>query len=333
MSVLLADVKLEETYTSSERCSCQIHRSMTNLLGFILCLLQIDGIVSFLIDSGNYVSSGSLQQGRRKQRSRLFDSIYDHPPMYDLAFGYRDFNQEVSFLLNTHKRVAGQPAASVLELAAGPARHAWTASAQSLHAVALDTSPAMQTYALSLQESDYPNCSLDYSLQDMRNFTLDNKVDTAWLLLGSLQHLTANEDIIATLTSIKNALHEGGTLVVELPHPRETFQMTDCTRNGWEIPLEDSDAEDAGSLQIVWGDDNDEFDSIAQVRHCTVSFEMTGADKISQIVPMRLFTAQEMKALATCAGLRLVEMHGALEEDVAVDDDDLAFRLVCVLQR
>jgi hypothetical protein len=50
-------------------------------------------------------------------------------------------------------------------------------------------------------------------------------------------------------------------------------------------------------------------------------------------VPLRLFTAQEIDALARCAGFEMVEMYGSLDEEVKVDDEDLAFRLVSVLRK
>ena len=48
---------------------------------------------------------------------------------------------------------------------------------------------------------------------------------------------------------------------------------------------------------------------------------------------MRLFTSQEIDVLATCAGFTCVAKYGALEHDVKVDDEELAFRLVAVLQK
>jgi hypothetical protein len=48
---------------------------------------------------------------------------------------------------------------------------------------------------------------------------------------------------------------------------------------------------------------------------------------------MRLYTAQEIDALARCAGFEVVAMYGALDAEVNVNDEDLAFRLVSVLRK
>ena len=268
------------------------------------------------------------------------------PALYDLAFGYRDYDEEVDFLMLTHERLANRPAVSVLELAAGPARHSLSAlslpSVQSVTAV--DLSTEMAKYAREVAEESLEDMEgFDYRVQDMRTFELasgQEKVDTAWLLLGSLQHLLENQDVIQCFRSVHKALADDGTFVIELPHPREIFTMVECTRNGWKVPLDGDDGEEAGELQIVWGDDGDDFDPVRQVRQFTVSMKLEGVDEknsklqnVREVVPTRHFTAREIEALAQCADLEVVEMFGALEEGVAVDDDDLAFRLVCVLRK
>ena len=272
-------------------------------------------------------------------------AIYSMPALYDLAFGYRDYEEEVDFLLGVHEQRAGRPATTVLELAAGPARHAWTAltSTNAVEsAVAVDSSVEMAQYSRELGATDYAinQDALDYRVEDMTAFSLNqSSVDTAWILLGSLQHLTENEQIIQCFQSVHRALHDDGTLIVELPHPRETFSMVDCTRNGWNVPLQDERGEEYGKLRVIWGDDTDEFDPIRQVRQFTVHMKVDGTEdsidmqSVREVVPMRLFTAQELNALAHCADFKVVEFFGALEEGVRADDDDAAFRLVCVLQK
>jgi SAM-dependent methyltransferase len=341
-------------------------------------------------------------------------SIYSMPALYDLAFGYRDFEQEVDFLLNVHEKATRRSSSSsdkaattkqpyhILELAAGPARHSLTALQQYHdHRVAsvtcVDTSVEMKAYAQELWEREFSpkpsaatittkdaikdnddsHSKLHYVVQDMRSFKAfppssssddddTTLFDTAWILLGSLQHLTTNEDVLQCFRSLHASLQVHGTVILELPHPRETFGMMDMTRNAWTVPrndedddhernsqVDDDDEEEGsdkgapsnqsskGELDIVWGDEDDDFDPIAQVRQFTVAMQVKNApsddDKlpqsIRQVVPMRLFTAQEIDALALCSGFRVLEMYGALMEGVSVHDEDEAFRLVCVLQK
>jgi SAM-dependent methyltransferase len=176
-----------------------------------------------------------------------------------------------------------------------------------------------------------------YLTADMRNFDLPAATfDTAWILLGSLQHMTTNDDVVACFSAISNVLTESGTLVLELPHPNEAvFGMGECTRNSWKMPLEVLDGKEEGELHALWGDEGDAFDPVTQIRRFTVELKLTGGkcQTVREVVPMRVFTAQEINALARLAGFHVVAMHGALEEGVDVHDEEEAYRLVCVLQK
>ena len=315
------------------------------------------------------------------------NSIYSNPILYDLAFGYRDFEEEVDFLLARHLDITGTAATRIVEVAAGPARHSMAAlnedqadrhtTVQDVYCV--DMSPQMKEYAREsaqkwFLEPTTTMAHMNYQVNDMRNFQLVPEgatVDSAWLLLGSLQHMTTNDDVIQCFQCIHKAVGPGGTLFLELPHPRETFSVVECTRNSWAIPLgsegedggdplfdDDDDDEDSQmstsetssvpKLKIIWGDEGDTFDPITQVRQFTISTELIGdgavpeelssllaSPKVArrQVVPIRLFTAQEIDALARCTGWKVVAMYGALAEGVALEDEDTAFRLVCALQK
>lgn len=317
--------------------------------------------------------------------SQSEDSIYECPELYDLAFGYRDFESEVEFLLKVHRLTRSgsssqddhdakasddeiQPEFSVLELAAGPAQHSLTALRYDdygvTHATALDVSSSMAAYALQILEDDLDEgvdddfddenskedmkSRFNYLVEDMRSFTATRTFDTAWILLGSMQHMLATDDAIACFQSAHAALKPGGTLVVELPHPQEVLGVVECTRNEWTVPLDGLDDSDSTKkIVIVWGDEDDPLDPVTQVRDFTVGFRLIGCEEqewrrlglaspeLQQVVPMRLYTAGEVEALGRCSGFRLAGMYGALEPDDLVDinDEELAFRMVCVLQK
>lgn len=297
------------------------------------------------------------------------NTIYSMPSLYDLAFGYRCYEEEVEFLLDAHNKYSTSERnvpIRILELAAGPARHSLMAlsehppsSVESV--VALDLSQEMVNYGTENADFELGSAggrrdSFEYACGDMRDFTglsfSAKKFDTAWILLGSMSHLLTNDDVINCFSSLKSALKPGSTVIVELPHPRETFSMGECTRNGWTVPLEADEDEEYGELNIVWGDEDDEFDPIAQVRHFTVAMTLkvnnsedipkddplflqmneVGKTEVKEIVPMRLFTLQEIDALARCAGLEMVAKYGALDEEVEMTEEDDAYRMVCILR-
>jgi len=303
-------------------------------------------------------------------------SIYSLPSLYDLAFGYRDYEQEVNFLLASHEKHSQNTDAEgqltkqtqksesnnkydILELAAGPARHSITASKlpSVKSCTAIDISSEMIQYSNEVANEELGDLGsgglrdkFSYECANMKSFNIQDlsekslnvpsHFDCVWILLGSLQHLTSNKDVISCFKNISKCLNERGTLIVELPHPKEIFSMVSCTRNGWEVPLEDDEGNEYGELKVLWGDADDHFDPVRQVRDFTVAMELSERQhdsrektltSVKEVVPMRLFTAQEMEALGQLSGLEMRGQYGALEQPVVdVNDEDAAFRLVCV---
>lgn len=264
--------------------------------------------------------------------------IYSRPALYDLAFGYRDFPQEVAILMELHRLATGSTPTSVVEVAAGPARHCLALPRSIPTSYAVDTSLEMKDYSASLQmQQQQQHNNLQYLVQDMRTMELPTTVDTAWILLGSLQHMVTVADAKQCFASIHTALNANGTLIIELPHPNELFSMVDCTSNTWSVPLELSDDDSGGELNIIWGDAEDPFDPLTHIRNATVGFHLkTGGidqEQWADVVPMKGYTVPELELLAELTGFRVVQLVGALDEIVPIDHEDLAYRLVCVLQK
>ena len=318
-------------------------------------------------------------------------AIYSRPALYDLAFGYRNYDEEVKFLLESHDKFSLQNGddqdnnendgkdRNILEFAAGPARHSITSLRNHPNKVssctAIDLSTDMMEYSNEIADEELGDSGyggirdrFQYVAADMRTVGMtdvenndeyddENNVqalkkmkqcsyDSAWILLGSMQHLTTNDDVISCFKSANNLLRPGGTMVIELPHPRETFTMVECTKNSWEVPLEDENGDKYGELKIIWGDDDDTFDPIRQVRDFTVAMDLTIDDDASsakdentdlqsvrEVVPMRLFTYQEIDALSRICDFEVVSLHGALSDEIDVNNEDQSFRLVCVLRK
>ena len=251
--------------------------------------------------------------------------IYDAPTLYDAAFGFRDFEDEVDFLCAAHEKhgnTGGAPS-KILELAAGPARHAVEAASRGMGAKAVDLSAAMAAQGARIATEN--DVALDYRVGDVREELPFTDVCSAWLLLGSVGHLLTNDDALRCFQNARKALADGGTLILELPHPRETFRVDGVSEDGWDVPFE------GGDLRVRWGSEEDAFDPLTQIRQASVAFETDGTS-ITDVVPTREYTLQELRLLADAAGFVDVNTYGALDpEFVAADDDELAYRLVVVL--
>ena len=249
---------------------------------------SFQSVIPHVSSSNGFTDSSTIREG---------SSIYSAPELYDLAFSYRDFGAEVKFLLQAHAKHAGPGAHTavsgpdlnfeyppsisegganrrmrVLELAAGPARHCSIAARKyGVGATALDCNKDMLQYAATVSEQEASLNPLHYVHKDMRDFSSadlesaaeatgelsDGLVDSVWCLLGSAGHLLTNEDWLSMLKCASRVLTAGGTLILELPHPRETFRLEDTTMDGWDVPEGDDNplgiglsGEDAGILGV-----------------------------------------------------------------------------------
>ena len=171
-----------------------------------------------------------LRTRRTLALRRAQPRIYDAPTLYDAAFGFRDFEDEVDFLCAAHEKhgnTGGAPV-KILELAAGPARHAVEAASRGMEAKAVDLSEAMVKCGTQIAKEE--DVALDYRVGDVREPLPFTDVCSAWLLLGSVGHLLTNDDALRCFQRAKDALKTGGTLILELPHPRETFRVDGVSR-------------------------------------------------------------------------------------------------------
>ena len=121
------------------------------------------------------------------------------------------------------------------------------------------------------------------------------------------------------------------------PPPSEGWTVPEGQDNGLGIGLDGEDG--GGFLEVIWGDDADEFNPITQIRQASVELSLERGDQVvqqvKQTLPQREYTAQELVAYAAASGVfEEPRFYGALEpEFVDVADEEAAFRLVAVLTK
>jgi len=300
--------------------------------------------------------------------------------LYDLATAYRDYNSEMHFVdwaCEIHSRARKAPC-SVLELGAGPGRHALSHVSRGgkRTAAALDLSEQMCTFSGQLAAE--MGVDVEYIVADMCSFSPPKlaPVDAALLLGGTAGHLLSNADVLACLHNVAASLVSGGLLIIELPHPAEVLGLAEVSEDTWKARRK----ADGFELTEQWGTDSDEIDPVTQIRQLNAVFEweakgglesnesatnigVGGGESISfaygskegnvhskeenhskqskrntervmEIVPLRMFTRNEIDALAIASGVfELVAEYGGLDKDVAIDNYKEAWRGVYVLRK
>lgn len=258
--------------------------------------------------------------------------IYSKPKLYDDIFGFRDYAQEVSFLSNLlslhgpeNPIGAAGEVRRALDLGCGTGRHAVLLSRAGFAVTGLDSSAPMLEYAARVAAEEFepttssPSAGVEWVQGDMTAFVLPRRrFDLVTIMLGTLSHLHANEDVIACLQCVRAHLNDGGLAVIELSHPEHLFNLYgELGTEAWDVTIDcdesggDAEAAQDGSRPAVvrYGLDDDIFNPRTQVLERTlllcerederdVAESEADATIYEEVVHQRLFTTQEMVGYA-----------------------------------
>ena len=239
-------------------------------------------------------------------------SVYANPELYELAFGFRDFDKEAAFLASLCETHGGGKLRSLLELGAGPAWHSVSCVTTQgpCVAVALDNAPAMLARAaqrareqrceqsVAVVEGDMtafdvdavkaaarvlvPLSSEDEEVSGSKpndTFSEEDGFDLVTILLGTAAHLTDLEDAEKCLRLASRSLKRDGLVVLELEHPFDVFdgQLMDAQGDAWDREVEDGDLKGAKVL-VEWGREGDPFDVETQIVERTVGVNVVDGE-------------------------------------------------------
>jgi SAM-dependent methyltransferase len=248
-------------------------------------------------------------------------SVYDEALGYEIAFGYRDVPAEVDALF----AMAGGTPSSVLEIAAGPGAHAVECARRGIRATALDLSEAMCARAAA--NAAAAGVPLDVRRADMREFSLPYQVDLAFCMISSIAHVPTLDGMVSHLTAVRRALAPGGCYVVEGSHPTDELGPK-STSTEWDTER------DGVRVHTVWGEDGDVIDPVTQLTEVHVTMTVTGPDGTgltSRLVYAdRFWTADELRASARLAGLRVSAEYGAFDRRALAAEG--AWRMIMVMR-
>lgn len=309
-------------------------------------------------------TNGTSNGAHARDLRKVAATVYDVPDAYDVAFGFREFAKEIDFLAHvfalhgTCARERGNGGGdkrrltSVLELGAGPAWHSLECARRGIQAVALEKNPMMRAYAkdklAAVESTGVRLNSIRVVDGDMRNIELphmmapENGFDCVIMLLGTAAHLLTYDDAMSCLKSVRKHLKPGGLFVVELEHPWDLFsgELSQGVGDAWDRVDEASGVK----ALVEWGRDGDEFDIESQIFTRTVSLTLIELDgkqdtssptvlkSVEEVVPCKIYTAPEFKALARAASLAHVGTFGDMSVAMALDNEE-ANNMVLVFRR
>jgi SAM-dependent methyltransferase len=165
--------------------------------------------------------------------AKITGSLYDFPDYYDIVFG-ADWYEEVQFLLACFKTYAVKKVRSVFEPACGTGRLLYRLAEKKYQVSGLDLNKSSVDYCNQrLQKLGFAPTVMH---GDMSDFALSTPVDAAFNLINSIRHLLTEQQMVAHLVCIANAIQPQGLYIIGLHlTPTEGVpleeEMWEATRN------------------------------------------------------------------------------------------------------
>jgi len=152
---------------------------------------------------------------------------------YEIAFSFRDIPVEVNVFEVLIKQYSRIPVSRVLELGCGPAPHLEEFARRGYSYVGLDLSRPMLAYAQ--KKADTVQASASFQVASMIDFRLDDPVDFALNLLGSLYARNTTE-LLSHFDAVGRALKRGGLYLLDW-----CVQFAPATKRteSWEMSRDD----------------------------------------------------------------------------------------------
>jgi len=147
---------------------------------------------------------------------------------------------------------------------------------------------------------------LDARRGDMRAFTLPVPVDFAFCMISSISYMLSLEDMVAHLTSVRDALRPGGGYLIEGSHPGD-YLGAKTVNTEWD------EQRDGVTVHMVWGTDSDRIEPATSCTDVSVSVTASGPDGMESFASVerdRFWTPTEVRACAMLAGFEVRGQYG-----------------------
>lgn len=253
--------------------------------------------------------------------------LYSHTELYDIIFE-RDVSAEIRFMLDLYIQQHQKSPRSALEICCGPGYHIRTLNRYGLKTFGLDRSQEMLNMAQ--RKASRSVAPMRWIQADMRWFRLPEPVQFAFSLLGAMQALISDDDLLQHLNAVADNLQPGGLYLVELPHPREyaTPSYSPCRYSGNRQGVQ---------AELIWATNNPPIDLVSGISQVDVELRVQNgpeARTICESAPERMILPGELRLLCRLSGrFELVGLYGDFNLEQPLDNSEHAKKMVAVLKQ
>ena len=223
--------------------------------------------------------------------------LYQYGAAYDRMFDRRD---DADF----YKSLLGGYGGDCLEICCGTGRVLLELAAAGLEAHGLDYAEPMLTEA----RKKAADRGLDVNLHmgDMRQFDLGRTFTTIFVVSNSFTHLYTLVDVQNHLNSVKRHMRSGSKYIVDVFTPRLDLLLETSRQHIMDFV----DPDDNQPVAVY---QESQYNPATQVKLNRWFYEKDGKIDSTGDLPMRMFFPQELDALLTVNGLRIVEKLGGYD--------------------
>lgn len=139
--------------------------------------------------------------------------VYDQAKYYEIAFSFVDAKKQGDLFEEFIKKYGKTNVKKVLDLACGTALQLKEMAKRGYGAIGLDSSLGMLEYLE--REVMNEGLKIETIQADMNNFKLKQKVDFAYIMMGSIVYTRNNTLLLSNLNSVADSLNSGGLYLIE----------------------------------------------------------------------------------------------------------------------
>jgi SAM-dependent methyltransferase len=139
--------------------------------------------------------------------------IYNQAKYYEIAFSFVDQKKQADLFEKFIKKFSKVKIKSVLDIACGPALQLEEMAKRGYKSIGLDANSKMLNYLES--KSSKKGLKIKTLKADMNNFRLKQKVDFAYIMMGSIIYVKNNKLFFSHLNSVASSLNSGGLYLIE----------------------------------------------------------------------------------------------------------------------
>lgn len=140
-------------------------------------------------------------------------SAYDQPLYYEIAFSFFDVMEQIDLFERDIDEYSEIEVDKVLDIACGSSLQLRELAKRGYDSTGLDLSQNMLGYLSEKAEEE--GVDIKTIKADMVDFEVDEKVDLAFILMGTIGLIKSNDDLLTHLDSVADSLRSGGLYLIE----------------------------------------------------------------------------------------------------------------------